>query len=1170
MPFQRYRALTCNECHKRSGLSIPLTDARLPKKGVSTMKPGMYLLLAGWLLAWAPFLGAQTETARISGTVLDPAGAVVPNAKIKVLSLSSGTTYDATSTSAGTYLIANVLPGSYEITVEAQGFSIKKTRLQATVGSVVTLNFALEVGSTTTVVEVAATSEVVNVETQTLGAVVSNHEVLELPSITRNPYAFVVTTGNVSDTDPSGRGVGVAINGQRAASTGILLDGASNTDDFTATVGINVPLDSVQEYSVLTSNFTSEFGRAAGGIVNVATKSGTNEYHGTAYEFNRVSKLTANSFDNNANGVRRPVFTRNQFGFSLGGPVLKDKLFFFTNAEWIRVRSQATRTVFVPSDQLIAAAAPQTRDFFGQLGQIRSGVTEQGSFSKNQLQAQGFNPCGGAAAGGPCAQFDPNLPMWRRLSYSVPDDSGGGTPQNTYLVVGRFDYYWNPKTQLFGRYARESIDTFAGSNADSPYSGFDTGASVKNDSVVVSLVRTFSPTVVGQSKVNFNRLNNSQPLGDRAPSPTLFMRTTRTSILGNQIALPGYLPFSPGTAIPFGGPQNFLQAYQDFSILKGRHQFRFGGNYTYIRDNRTFGAFLNSAQTLGTNFGNAVDNLLRGQLRQFQGAVNPQGKFPCVDPSNPDPTCLLDLPATSPSFSRSNRYHEFALYAQDSWKVAPRFTLNLGVRYEFFGVQRNNRPELESNFFDAELGNIFQNIRNGNVATTPNSPVGGLWRNDWNNFAPRFGFAWDPMGDGKTSVRGGYGIAYERNFGNVTFNVIQNPPNYAVIALVAGADVPSLNISLDNAGPLAGTSGKKALPPVSLRNIDSNIRTAYSHFWSFSVEREFGRGLLAAAEYSGSAGRKLYSLEDPNRVGFGNAFLGDPCTPDAGGGPGDCRARLRRTQFTALNRRSGKGFSNYNGVNFRAQVNNFKNSGLLLRANYTVSKAIDNLSSTFSESNNNFNLGLLDPFNPKLDKGLADFDIRQRFVLSGIWDVPFAKSTSGPLKHVLDGWQFAPIFTARTGSPFTIFDCTNAFFAVCPRAMFDGPVPTGTPDNIAPNGGVPNSFIYRDLSSAPINNSFYNPLTGTAEVGPFPANMSGRNRFKGPGTWNVDLGIYKNFQVTERFKLQFRSEFYSLFNHANLRLLGDDADVSGGNTIISGRKGAGDNRNVQLALKLIF
>lgn len=1122
------------------------------------------------LLLSAGLILAQTETATITGIVSDQSGAAVPNAKISVTSVATGATREATSTPAGTYLIANLQPGLYDVAATAPGFSTKKTRTQLSVGARLALNLELEVGTATTIVEVAASADTVNTETQTVGTVISGRQVLELPSITRNPYAFVITAGNVSDTDPAGRGVGVAMNGQRSSSTGILLDGASNTDDFTATVGINVPLDSVQEYSVLTSNFTSEFGRAAGGVVNVATKSGTNELHGTAYEFNRLSKLTANSYDNNANGIERPVFTRNQFGFSVGGPVLKNKLFFFTNAEWIRVRSQASRTVFVPTDQLIAAAAPQTRDFFQQLGQTRSGLVDLGTFTKSQLQGQGFNPCAGAAANGPCAQFNPDTPMWRRVSYNVPDDSGGGTPQNTYLVVGRFDYYWNSKTQLFGRYARESIDAFAGSNADSPYAGFDTGSTVKNDSVVVSLVRTLSPTVVSQSKVNFNRLNSDQPLGDRAPSPTLYMRTTRTSILGNLIALPGYLPFSPGSAIPFGGPQNFLQAYQDFSVLKGRHNFRFGGNYTYIQDNRTFGAFLNSVQTLGTNFGNAVDNLLNGRLRQFQGAVDPQGKFPCADPAHPDPTCLLSLPASPPSFSRSNRYKEFALYAQDSWRLTPRFTLNLGVRYEFFGVQRNNRPEQESNFFDAQLGSIFQNIRNGNVATTPNSPVGGLWANDWNNFAPRFGFAWDPAGNGRMSVRGGYGVAYERNFGNVTFNVIQNPPNYAVVALVAGADIPSLDVSTNNAGPLAGSAGRKALPPVSLRNVDSHIRTAYAHFWSFSLERQFARGLVAAAEYSGSAGRKLYSLEDPNRVGFGNAFLGDPCTPDAGGGPGDCRARLRTTQFTALNRRSGKGFSNYNGVNFRLDVDNFKGSGLLLRANYTVSKAIDNLSSTFSESANNFNLGLLDPFNPKLDKGLADFDIRQRFVLSANWDVPFAKTTQGVWKHVLDGWQFAPIFTARTGSPFTIFDCTNAFFAVCPRAMFDGPVGTGTPDRITPNGGVPNSFIYRDLASAPINSNWYNPLTGTSEVGPFPANMSGRNRFRGPGNWNVDLGIYKNFRLNERYKLQFRSEFYSLFNHANLRLLGDDADVSGGNTIITGRKGGGDNRNVQLALKLIF
>ncbi len=1124
-----------------------------------------FLFLGVVLFLTAGLVWAQTDTGQITGTITDPSGAVVPSAKIAAKNVATQAVRNAVSNATGNYVIPNLLPGTYDVSVEAAGFATKRARTLVSVGARIGLDFKMEVGATTELVEVnAQAAEVVNTQTQTVSTTISSQQVMEMPSLTRNPYDFVSVSGNVADDSlASGRGTGYAINGQRSASTGILLDGTGNTDDFTASVGINVPLDSVQEFSVLTSNFTAEYGRAGGGIVNVATKSGTNQFHGTAYEFNRVSRIASNSFDNNAYELPKSPFTRNQFGFSLGGPAIKDKLFFFGNIEWIRVRSAANTTSWVPTSQLIAATASNTQDFFSKLGTLKSGMVNLGTYTKNDLAAAGFDACGGSTTGG-CALFDPNTPMWQKYSYSVPSDSGAGNPQNTYMATARVDYNLSDRTQITARFNRESRDYPVGANASSPYQGFDTGYSNKNDSIMLSVIKTISPTIVSQSKVNYNRLNEDQPLGDFAPSPTLYMRSSATRILGDTIALPGYLPFNPGSAIPFGGPQNFFQTYQDFSMMKGTHQIRFGANLTYIQDNRTFGAYENSVQTLGTNLGSAMDNLFAGQLTSYSGAVDPRGAFPCKDPSNPDPTCLVTLPATAPSFSRSNGYKEIALYGMDSWKVTHRITLNLGVRWEYFGVQHSRNPSLESNYYDAQLGNIYENIRNGNVATTPNSPVGGLWAPDYNNFAPRLGFAWDVTGDGKTSVRGGYGMAYERNFGNVTFNVIQNPPNYAVITLAAGADVPSIAITSNNAGPLAGTSGSKALPKVSLRNVDSNIKTAYTHFWSFAVERQVSNGLVAAVEYSGSAGRKLYSLENPNRVGYGNALLGDPCNT---GDPYDCTNRLRTTQYSAFNRRGGKGFSDYNSVNLRLTVNNFKDSGLYLTTNMTYSKAEDNLSSTFSESWNNFDLGLLDPFNPGLDKGLADFNVPFRFSIGGLWDIPFAKNLSNPVaKKILDGWQLAPILTASTGHPFTIFDCWNAYYEVCPRAMFDGPIPT-KPTSAATATGTPNTFNYYPLDTLPFNSDWVNPITGTAEVGPFPSNMSGRNRVQGPGAFSLDMGIYKNIQINERFKLQFRSEWYNMFNHPNLIVLGGDADVSA-SSYVSGYMDS--RRNIQLALKLIF
>lgn len=1131
-----------------------------------------YSKLAGLLTVLALILSfsgiamSQTETGTVVGVVTDPSGAVVPNAKVTLKSIGTGAERSNVTDDNGAYIFTNVNPAVYSVTVEAGGFAKVERRVQVTVGSKVTQDVALTIGAAQTIVEITAEAGVtVNTETQTLGSVIDSKKILELPTLTRNPYDLVSTAGNVSSADPSGRGVGVAINGQRAASTSILLDGATNSDEFTAVVGQSIPLDAVQEFSVITNNFTAEFGRASGGIVNAITKSGTNEYHGTAYLFGRYSALASNTFDNNANGIDKPVFTRNQFGYSVGGPVIKDKLFFFQSTEWTRVRSSAPTIALIPTAQLIAAANTRTQDFFSAFGARKSGLQTLGTLTRQDIaNSSTGDPC---TAGSLCdTTLAMNFPMYDRITYSVPSNAGGGDPQNSYSLVGRADWVINEKTSLYFRYALEDQFFLSGSNADSPYQGFDTGAVAFNNNALISLTRTWNPRLVTQSKIVFNRLNQSQPLGDLPNTPTLFLRTSATRLAGDLVGLPGYLPFNPGTAIPFGGPQNFGQVYQDISYSKGAHQLRFGGSYVYIQDNRTFGAFANPAATLGANIQQAHDNFLLGQLQRFESAIDPQGKAPCVNQAVPDPTCIVNLPVGQPSFTRSNRYHELGLYFQDAWKVMPRLTVNLGLRWEYYGVQHNKDPKLDSNFFDAGGTSQFLAIRNGALATSPNSPVGGLWKKDWNNFAPRVGFAWDVFGNGKTSLRGGYGVGYERNFGNVTFNVIQNPPNYAVIALVAGADVPTIDLSTSLAGPLAGTTGSKALPRTSLRNVNSNIANAYAHFWSLSVDREVWKRIFASVEYSGSKGRQLYSLEDPNRPGTGNVFLGDACVP------GSCSSRLNG-QFAALNRRGNKGESIHNALNLKVTGNNIANQGLTLTFNYTWAHTIDNISSTFSESFNNFNLGLLDPFNPGLDRGSADFDQRHRVSISSIWEIPYAKNTTGVLKYILDGWQITPIFTATTGAPFSIFDCDGAQFSVCPRlfATVGASLPRTGPDNPPASSGTPNFFDYINLNGL-IDQSFANPITGNTEFGPFPANMTGRNFFRGPGQWNLDVGINKTTKITERFKLQYRAEFFNAFNHSNLFVVGSGAVVPGPIQAQRGEREGfiGERRNIQMALKLIF
>jgi hypothetical protein len=1131
-----------------------------------TTNAGLLVLCAVFaVLMMVESVLAQSETGQITGKVTDPNGAVVTGAAVTLSSVETGVQRTATTNDEGVYAITNLQSGVYEVVVEAANFARSTQRVQVTVGAKASLETALSVsGINTATIDVVDSAGVeVNTQTQELSNVVSGTQIRELPTVTRNPYNLVQLSGNATTDDPSTsqngtggtstfRGAGASLNGQRAASTNVLLDGADNNDSYTAVIGQSIPLDSVQEFRVITSNFSSEYGRATGGIVNVATRGGSNEFHGTAYEFNRISRLASNGFANNATDVPRGVFTRNQFGYSFGGRIIKDKLFFFNSTEWTRVRSQGELLAFVPTSQLIGLSAAATRNFF-------SGYTLAARPTGRVRTASELGITGVPA----------NTPAFQEVAYSVPTDLGGGFPQNDLSTITRVDWILSDKTQIYGRYALQDNITLPGTGANSPYEGFNTGTTAYNQNFLASLTHTFSPKFVSATKLAFNRFNTGNPLGDQPPGPTLYMNETFAVNVDQNtpvnVAYPGYLPFTPGSAIPANGPTNQLQVYQDLNYLTGHHQFRFGGQFFNIQQNRTFGAFLNSVQTLGNNNVQAYNNLVAGQLVKFQGAVDPQGGFP---------GSFVTTPLSAPSFSRSNVYNEWAAYVNDAWRIHPTVTLNLGLRYEYYGVQHNKNADLDSNFYFGSGNTLQERIRNGSVQIAKNSAVGGLWQKDWNNFAPRLGFAWDVLGDGKTSLRGGYGMSYERNFGNVTFNVIQNPPAQTVVALTAGVEVPSLSISRDNAGPLAGSGTTIRLPGASLRHVREDIVNAYAHFWSAAFERELGRGTVASVEYSGSAGRALYSLENINRTGTGLVYLGSPATTPTGG----ASSRLNG-QYTNINTRANNGFSNYNALIVGIASNNFRNQGLDFTARYSLSTAKDNLSSTFSDSNANASLGLLDPFDPKLDYGYADFDARHRFVASFNYEVPFFKNADSSLvRNLLGGFSLTGIFNARTGNPFTVFDCTTASSGACPRYVPSTGTVTSTSGNLTSVGA--NSFNYIQLPAA---NPFVNPLTGTGVVGPFPAEMSKRNAFRGPGYWNADLGLYKRVKFSETYSLQFRLEAFNVFNHANLFIVPGSLDISGftdaaGNpapSFIPAQRGVFtsgnlERRNVQLAVKFIF
>ena len=599
-------------------------------------------LIASLVTAAPPTVFAQTETGRITGTVTDPSGSVVPGATMTLTSTTTGAVRTTTSDAVGRYVIANVPAGTYTLKFELSGFAPQTSNVLVNVGAAVTLDSKLRLAGAAESVNVIAEVPLVNVSNAEVSTTITEQQIRELPTITRNPYDLVATAGNVSLDDqlPSGsqRGVsGYFINGQRATATNALLDGAANNDEFAGQVGQPVPLDAVQEFSVISSNFSAQFGRATAGIVNVITKAGTNAFHGTGYEYFRNEKMATTTVDQDARGIEKSPFNRHQPGFSIGGPIRKDKAQFFVSAEFIRVRSSQTDLSWVPTPQFLAATAPATQAFFAKfpLAATPNGVV----LTRGQVAS---------TPGGAFAALPAGLPVFQQMQTSIPFDAGGGDPQNTQELVARVDWTLGPNSNAYARYALRHREALPGAQYNSPYQGFNTLYADKDHNALFSLTRVWSSHLTSQSKVVFNRLENDQPLGDQPVVPTLYMRPNSggTNLLGIHVGFPGYVPYSPGNGIPAGGPQNLLQLYQDQTFLKGKHDLRFGGSYVRIMDNRLFGAYQEANMSLGASVAQAMDNLVLGQMRQFQGAVNPQGKFPGQ---------AITLPAGLPNFTRNNR-----------------------------------------------------------------------------------------------------------------------------------------------------------------------------------------------------------------------------------------------------------------------------------------------------------------------------------------------------------------------------------------------------------------------------------------------------------------------------------------------------------------------------------
>ena len=1153
-------------------------------------------LLAGSVVISLPRPAYAQAAAQISGTVTDISGAAIPNASVSLKNLGTNNDRAIKATGAGEYSFTNLEPGSYQLTVTSAGFETFQTAIDVTVGGRFAVTPKLVIGSSNTTVEVTAgDTAVANTATAEVSQVISQEQVTQLPSLTRNPYDFVNLSGNVSNGDNSAsnnasqnnttRGVNFSLNGARTSGTEILLDGVENISVFGDTVAAVVPVDAVQEYRIITNNFSPEYGRASGGVVSVATVAGSNTLHGRVWEFNRISATTSNTVTNSQDGVPKGIYTRNQFGGIASGPILKDKLFFMGATEFTRVRSAAGLVAAIPTPQFLAVAPANLQSFFSTYGSTNVGTVL--STTTNLQAGGGTTPL--------YATLPATLPLFNKVSFTAPGDAGGGLPQNTYNVIGRVDYNLGSNTQVFFRYVDYHEDDSLGAAFASPYSQYDVGSSNHAQAYLLSGAHEFSSAFSALSRVSFIRANTANSYNTALQNtPTLFVATNaKDPFSQTAFILPGFYSTNPGNGgLPFGGPQNTIQYNQDLNYLAGKHQMQFGGQVLYIQDNHGYGAYAQANEQLGNSQALGLANLNTGNLYQFQAAVNPNGATPCA--RNPytavliqTTACTITLPVSQPAFARSNRFHDWAAYAQDQFKITPAFTLNYGVRYEYFGIQHNNNPNLDANFYYGPGANIPAQVRSGSVLSVPNSPIHKLWNPQYGTVSPRIGFAFDVFGNGKTSLRGGYGISYERNFGNVTFNVIQNPPNYAVVVLRSSSS-QTYTVTNSNTGPLQGT-GSVALPPTSLRHVDQNIRTAQTQFHSLSIDQQVGRGSLLSLSYNGARGVHLYDIKNYNIAGMGNLYLGDPIVDPAP--PAGTMAKTALTynnpHFSNDNNRGSNGDSYYNAINVQFTTNDLRHSGLSMVANYTYAHSLDDLSSTFSESgagNNVGGLGYMNAFAPYLDHGNSDFDIAHRFVLAPIYRTPsFFRDKGKALAQLAGGYEVTGIYTVRTGTPFTFSDSTNnnsGYGLVRYNPATPGfqhtfkKIPTGA----APNG---NNYVISGASALPLDVPFGNPaLNGISDLGPYPATMTQRNVFRGPGAYNLNVSVSKTFPIHERLNLELRAEAFDVTNHHNLYIQEsqlDAANYTSNPQVIASKGGVGANgganderRFLQFAGKINF
>ncbi|HET6979257.1 MAG TPA: carboxypeptidase-like regulatory domain-containing protein [Pyrinomonadaceae bacterium] len=1144
-----------------------------------------------FILAFALVLGLAAKqvyaqgNATLTGSVTDPAGATVAGATVKATNIGTNIAYDTQTTDAGLYRFPTLPVGVYKINVEATGFkSTQVDNVTLTVAQTVTQDVKLEVGVATETVTVQSGGEQLAQPNESSVSTLLNRNVWEsFPLENRDTNEFInILPGAVPDAF-NGSTRGAAVNGTRGGMGNFLVEGYDNNDQGQGGRGAlvsggitSISPDAIQEYRVITNNYAAQYGKAGGFVTDTVLRSGTNDIHGALFAYNRIQKLAANDFFSNSAGVKDSL-VRNQFGGSIGGPIRKDKTFGFGTIEFHRLREGAPLTAVSTTQQFlnfVQSGAFRTFQETSPNGYcvVKLGGPCPGAFANSahlgaNFQAlQSSNPiplattgltnvASGLFSGADLFGGDP------ALVYPVPVYGDVTVINRSFLNASRFtgkvDHIMSSRNRFTGTFLLEDSDTgdtAGGGDATIGPAFLSPGRSILAG---ISWTHDFSPTIINEAKFSYLR-----HVRDFAQCP---------GTDGQPSVVTGIDPLTVGFGCSSSLPQFFtdnqFQLQNHISFVKGNHSFRTGIEYRRIRNGSAFEATKNGfvlphgVEELLTDgfFGDEADLVSFGEpvLGGFtfaQASINP-------------------TTGTLPEFYRGFRANEWATYFQDDWKARSNLTLNLGLRWEYFGPPHNFRPGIDSNFFfgagDTPVPNPTANPFFPDDSTLAAKVARGsfqqrdheIWKKDFNNFAPRVGFAWDVFGTQRLVIRGGGAISYDRIWNNLFENIRFNAPFFAFATVGffgGGAGLPAGPIVTPGLYSVPFTAANTARfnnpafnPVPAPRHMDENLVTPYVQQFNLGAQYEFWTNFLFEANYIQTGGRNLTGIIDINtydgRVRGGNSRRPNPAIG------GD---NFRTNAFK----------STYHGGQFILRNRTW--NGLQFNTHYTFAKALDEMSDAF---NSRSGARPTDNQNIDLDRGRADFDIRHRFVAGFTYDLPFFKSN-----RWLGGWVMSGVVQMQSGVPFSVFHSgqdPNADGYLTDRAVFLGSdVSAAYTNGSSPADGFFDADLFEGMNTRVAR------LGAAAGCGAgngvvisnaqwWCNGTSGRNVFTGPAFHNVDFGVHKKFKITEGTSVQLQANAFNLFNHPNFGLpVGNLTSSQVGRSIAT----VGNPRVIQLALRLDF